>query len=205
MPISEEWILIKNDVERTDMNRPGWVFKYETPLNELPFTFHWASEEEKLQEEVRRPDCIAYNLQEKRIILMEFTRAMDRPHTMQQALTVKSTQYAAATRALRKGQRTFAVRTSPYIFGALGSVLTAPALEQLNVFKLTPSKAAEVLAAGCRAAITGASNMATARFASIKQQRTQMRARKGKRRNPRRALNFGSGPANPQTVLDLTT
>ena len=172
-----------------DLNLKDWVFKYETPFSDLPFSFDWTSDEEGLEEMDRRPDCTAYSRAAKRIVLMEFTRAMDRPLTMANALSTKSTQYKKATIALRKGQPRFAVHTAPFIFGALGSVAYAEAAAQLKAFSLTPAQTEHVLAAGCRAAITAASDMATARYASMGERQAALRHRKG-RKSARKRLNF---------------
>mmetsp|Transcript_35403 Transcript_35403/g.72869 ORF Transcript_35403/g.72869 Transcript_35403/m.72869 type:complete len:570 (+) Transcript_35403:200-1909(+) len=147
---------------------PGWKFYYETPFSQMPFHFQWASEEEARLQQDRRPDCIAYNAGEQRALFLEFTRAMDHPHTMPSALEAKTHQYDAPVRALRKGQPDLRVRTAPLIFGVRGSVLFPEATTELQPFMLTPAATKRVLAAGVRAAITAASDMVTARSEALK-------------------------------------
>ena len=153
--------------ELRNFHPTGWQFFYETPLNKLPFHFKWASEAEKSKEENRRPDCVAWNPFKKTVLFMEFTRAMDHPHTMREALAVKTRQYSVAAKAFRREHPSWISKTTPLIFGVRGSVITANASMELRPFALKPRQLDKVLAAGVRAAITGASDMATARMAAI--------------------------------------
>ena len=146
----------------------GWKFHYETPFSKLPFEFEWASERERRKQCDRRPDCIAYEPSSKRVLFLEFTRAMDHPHTMPTALECKTHQYDAAVRALRRANPALTVRTVPLVFGVRGSVLYADAKSELRVFNMKPAADTRVLAAGVRAAITAASDMVTARFTARK-------------------------------------
>ena len=107
-----------NDIARAtlaalkDMRLPNWRFYYETTLDELPFKFKWADAAEEEEQCKRRPDGVAWNEVEGRVVFLEFTRAMDNPDNIRDALEAKGVQYAAAERALERAQRR-ASSTSP--------------------------------------------------------------------------------------------
>ena len=160
-----------------DMRLPNWQFMYETTFSEMPFKFKWASEEEELQEEGRRPDGMAWNHITGQVLFLEFTRVMDNPDNMSAALEKKGHQYDAAVEALRRAQgssahqhstRIASVATAPLIFGVRGMILISEAAEALQALLLTDAQLLRALAHGMRAAITAASEMCSARTAALK-------------------------------------
>ena len=125
----------------------------------------------------RRPDGVAFNEMEGTVVFLEFTRAMDNPDNIKEALARKGRQYATAMRALERAQRRSAtkhstpirvVTTAPLIFGVRGTVLINEARAALMPIGLTEGQLKRVLAAGVRAAITAASEMCTARSEALK-------------------------------------
>eukprot|EP00961_Rhodomonas_salina_P253667 3428269-Rhodomonas_salina.1 len=82
----------------------GWQLFYETPFNSLPVHFEWASVTEASRERQWRPDGVAYNVSQQKLFFLEFTRAMDHPSTMQDALRRKQRQYAAEEQAMSRAQ-----------------------------------------------------------------------------------------------------
>ena len=141
----------------------------------LPFSYKWASVAEGSQQLRRRPDAVAWNPHSKVLLLLEFTRAMDKPDTMEAALQAKGQQYDAAVCAIRasKGEMgadstVDSVVTVPLIFRVRGSVLLTDAMTGLLPFSLTPAQFEKVMTRGVRAAITGLSDMCTARFAALR-------------------------------------
>ena len=149
--------------------------KYETTFLDLPFPYKWASVAEGATQLRRRPDAVAWNPHSKTLLLLEFTRAMDKPDTMEAALQAKGQQYTAAVHAIRAAQRERgtdrtieSVATVPLIFGVRGSVLLTEALAGLRPLDLTPAQFEKVMTRGVRAAITGLSDMCTARFAALR-------------------------------------
>ena len=160
--------IVRATVAALKEQRPhGWEFFYETPFDDMPLHFDWASEYEAFKQGRRRPDCIAVNRHAKKVIFLEFTRAMDHFHTMPRAHECKSKQYTTAVAALRRALPDHRVTTAPMVFGVRGSVLHTAAVEELRPFNLTPAGQKRVLAAGVRAAITAASDMITARYAAL--------------------------------------
>jgi hypothetical protein len=159
------------------MRLPNWVFLYETSFSEMPFKFKWASGEEEMMEQYRRPDGVAWNATTGTVIFLEFTRAMDNPDNMAAALLRKGVQYDAAVAALQRAQRSAAhkhstrihsVSTAPLIFGVRGVVMIDEARRALQELRLTEAKLKKALTAGVRAAISSASDMCTARAAALK-------------------------------------
>ena len=111
------------------------------------------------------------------VIFLEFTRAMDNPDNMVEALATKGQQYSIPMEALRRAQtmRTLrhsshisSVSTAPLIFGVRGTVLVTEAANSLAPLKMTSAQLRKVLAHGVRAAITAASDMCSARFAALR-------------------------------------
>ena len=175
-----------------DFTLPQWTFFYETPLHQLPFKFAWASAQEEAAQKDRRPDGVAYNELEGKVIFIEVTRAMDNPDTMSAALERKGMQYSVAMEALRRAQRRRALRhtptittvtTAPLIFGVRGTVIYTEAREALEGLGLTQTQLNRALASGVRAAITAASNMCSARTAALKCLPRAPRGPDGKRIN----------------------
>ena len=160
-----------------DLLLEGWKIFYETTFDDLPFKFAWATEGEEEEQRNRRPDGVAWNEVEGAVVFIEFTRAMDNPDTMSEALDRKGHQYDAAVQALIKAQRSRSTRhssrihsvtTAPLIFGVRGTVLLAEARESLGPLNLREAQLRKVLAAGVRAAITAASDLCTARAAALR-------------------------------------
>jgi len=164
-----------------------WQFFYETPFNQLPFSFQW-TEEEREEQEHRRPDGVAWNPVSKVVLFLEFTRCMDHPHTLREAVERKERQYDAAVDALFRAQdrakyddKLQHIVTIPLVFGVRGSVAYAEACEGLRWFNMSEAKRDKVLACGVREAITGASDLCTARFAALKSLPRAPRGADGKR------------------------
>ena len=160
-----------------DLKLPGWRFYYEQQLKELPFKFAWASREEELEQQARRPDGVAWNELEGKVIFLEFTRAMDNPDNMAAALERKGQQYVVAMDALRRAQdrrdtrhkiRIGQVSTAPLIFGVRGTVLINDARSSLQGLQLSEKQLLKVLTRGVREAVTAASDMCSARMAALK-------------------------------------
>jgi hypothetical protein len=160
-----------------DMRLEGWKFYYETTFENLPFKFAWASEVEERKQKDRRPDGVAWHEVEGTVLFLEFTRAMDNPDNMSEALVKKGHQYDAAVKALVKAQssrvlkhssRIASVTTAPLIFGVRGTVLLDEAREALRPLNLREAQLRKAMAAGVRAAITAASDMCSARAAAMK-------------------------------------
>ena len=160
-----------------DLRLTNWTFYYETSLDKLPFNFAWASEEEQQREQDRRPDGVAWNPILGAVIFLEFTRAMDNPDNMAAALVRKGAQYDAAVAALQRAQRSrehrhataiSSVSTAPLIYGVRGTVLIDEARDSLQQMRLTEPQLRRALTAGVRAAISGASEMCTARTAALR-------------------------------------
>ena len=80
-----------------------WKFFYETPFNQLPFQLEWTAEE-KAQQEIRRPDGVAWHAETKTALFLEFTRCMDHPHSLEEAVTRKGHQYDEAIEAVFRAQ-----------------------------------------------------------------------------------------------------
>ena len=108
---------------------------------------------------------------------LEFTRAMDNPDNMVEALEAKGHQYDVAVAALERAQRSAAhkhstritsVVTAPLVFGVRGTVLVNEAADALQALNLTEAQLRRALAHGVRAAITAASDMCSARAAALK-------------------------------------
>jgi ribonuclease HI len=165
-----------------------WKFYYETPFSKLPFQLQWTDEEREGQEK-RRPDGVAWNATTKTALFIEFTRCMDHPHTMRDALERKGTQYDEALAAVARDhrqtpltqQQVRVARTMPLIFGVRGGIAYAEACKELEVFKLSPAKCDRILACGVREAIRGANEMCNARFAALKTMPGRLRLPNGKR------------------------
>lgn len=152
-----------------DIQPPQWQFKYETQFSELPFTFKWATPEEEEQERGRRPDGVAYNPGKGILLFLEFTRAFDHIHNMAEATTRKKRQYRAAEIAARRAETNYTtVDTIPLIFGVRGAVLANECGDLFKQLGLTWAQQQDVLAAGVRAAITGASDLCSARLSAPK-------------------------------------
>jgi len=164
-----------------------WQFFYETPFSQLPFEFAWTAEEREEQEN-RRQDGVAWNLVSKIVLFLEFTRCMDHPHTLKEAVERKASQYDAAVDALFRAQERARyddklqhIVTLPLVFGVRGSVAYEAACESLKWFEMSAAKRDKVLACGVREAITGASELCTARYAALKSLPKVPRAANGKR------------------------
>ena len=172
-----------NDIARAtiaalkDLKLKGWTFLYETKIKDLPFQFAWSTEEERRQQQDRRPDGVAYNELEGTVVFLEFTRAMDNPENMLAAFEKKGQQYSTAMEALIRAQSRAAtqhnphigsVTTAPLIFGVRGTVLMEEARASLQALKLSGKQLAKVLTCGVRAAITAASEICTARTAALR-------------------------------------
>mmetsp|Transcript_29555 Transcript_29555/g.60617 ORF Transcript_29555/g.60617 Transcript_29555/m.60617 type:complete len:234 (+) Transcript_29555:306-1007(+) len=158
------------------MNLQGWTFFTETPFSELPFPLQWESPEEEAVQCNRRPDAVAWNAGERRLVFLKFTRAMDTEDNLAAALEAKGRQYIEAERAIRRAQRALSrvttidsVITAPLVFGVRGSVMTEDAKEGLRSLQLTDARFRRAMVAGVRAAITGLLEMCTARFEALKQ------------------------------------
>ena len=160
-----------------DIRLDGWKIYYETTLDDLPFKFAWANAREEEEQRRRRPDGVAWNEVEGKVVFLEFTRAMDNPDNMSEALVNKGRQYEAAMAALRRAQnlralrhssRISAVVTAPLIFGVRGTVMVNEAREVLSSLQLSEAQLRKVLAAGVRAAISAASDLCTARAAALR-------------------------------------
>ena len=157
-------------------NLKGWTFFYETPFEQLPFTFEWKDAAEEEKQVKRRPDGVAWNAIERTVLFFEFTRCMDHSFTMDAALVRKAHQYDEAVDALSRAQaniplsaRTVTqVHTVPMIFGVRGAVAYAEACQALQWFKLSQARQDKILAQGVREAITGASDLCTARFEALR-------------------------------------
>ena len=134
-------------------------------------------EREEREQQDRRPDGVAWNELEGKVIFLEFTRAMDNPDNMSVALECKGNQYTEAMAALERAQRSRAwrhqtaitsVTTAPLIFGVRGTVLIDEARTSLQALKLSEKQLQKVLTRGVREAVTAASEMCTARTAALK-------------------------------------
>jgi hypothetical protein len=151
-----------------------WKFFYETPFNQLPFQLEW-TEAEREEQEKRRPDGVAWHAATRTALFMEFTRCMDHPHTMAEALAKKGHQYDEAIAAIHRAQEKVRWKdravcnagTIPMVFGVRGSVAYTDACQGLEWFKLTAAKKDKILAAGVREAIAGANDMCNARYAAL--------------------------------------
>jgi hypothetical protein len=154
-----------------DLQPRDWEFFYETPFNQLPFPLQWQDAQEEAREHHRRPDCVAYNRNQRRAFILEFTRAMDNPQTMAAALDAKTLQYATAAEACRRArdsskQNAVAeVDIIPFIFGVRGAMLVPHCQPFFRHLGLSPAQTRKVLAAGVRAAIAGAHSLCAARIA----------------------------------------
>ena len=179
-----------------------WRFYYETPFNKLPFELKW-TEEEREQQEKRRPDGVAWNPTSKEAIFIEFTRCMDHPHTIKEALERKGRQYDEALAAVARDTRSTplrqqqvrSARTLPLVFGVRGGLAYTEACSELEVFKLSPAKRDRILACGVRAAISGANDMCNARYAALKTVPGQPRLPNGKRQK----VHIPPKPTRPPT------
>ena len=165
-----------------------WKFFYETPFNQLPFQLEWTETERESQER-RRPDGVAWHAQTKTALFLEFTRCMDHPHTMAEALLRKGHQYDEAITAVHRAQARVPLKdravcnavTVPLVFGVRGSVAYKEACEGLEWFKLSAAKKDKILACGVRKAIAGASDMCTARYAALREMPRKARLPNGRR------------------------
>jgi hypothetical protein len=173
-----------------DLRLSNWTFFYETEIQHLPFKFKWASVTEEREQEVRRPDGVAWNPVKGEVIFLEFTRAMDNPDNMAAACIAKGAQYDVPIRALRRAQdfratkhkdHIYSITTAPLIFGVRGTVLMDVASEALRPLGLTHAQMKTTLARGVRAAITAASEMCSARFAALRSVPAAPRGPNGKR------------------------
>lgn len=166
----------------------GWHFMYETPFNKLPFKLEWLEEEREAQEN-RRPDGVAWHPESKTALFIEFTRCMDHPHTLAEAVERKGHQYDEAVAAVYRAQArqqgveraVLNASTIPLVFGVRGSVAYDVAREGLDRFKLSAAKLDKILACGVRAAIEGANDMCNARYAALKTLPGQPRLANGRR------------------------
>ena len=114
---------------------------------------------------------------------------MDHPLTMAAAIERKSQQYDEAVEAIRRAQqalsysaRTVAeVSTIPMVFGVRGAMAYSEACEGFKWFAMSAAKRDRILAKGVREAITGASDLCTARFEALKKVPAAPRLPNGKR------------------------
>jgi hypothetical protein len=162
----------------------GWKFYYETQFQALPFHFKWTDRLQAWRQRRRRPDGVAWHEQDKVLLFLEFSRPMDQDENIRASTLQKGTQYDEAVNAILKGQRSQegqlqpikVVRTVPLIFGVRGSVDLQDITSQLAPFKM--KKPARVIAAGIRAAISGASNMIVARREALSELQGEQRERR---------------------------
>ena len=164
-----------------DLSLPNWTFYYETELQDLPFQFKWSSRAEEEEQAARRPDGVAWNPILGKVIFLEFTRAMDNPQNMVEALAAKGQQYCAAMLAVNRANPLISASTAPMIFGVRGTVMVSEAREGLAPLQLKRAQLEKALAHGVRAAITAASEMCSARFAALKSLPALPRGPDGKR------------------------
>ena len=174
--------------ELREQKPDGWQFWYETPIAALSWTFAWANAAEARKQMIRRPDGVAWHRLTGHVIFLEVSRPMDHFDNMAKASAQKGEQYSAAMEALCRAQRqratqkqTSIVSTLPLLVGVRGTVEYDEAHRGFGPFKLKPSQVDKVLAAGIRAAITGASDMISARTAALPH------AQRGRRRQQRAA------------------
>ena len=164
-----------------DLALPNWTFYYETELQDLPFEMKWASRAEEEEQAARRPDGVAWNPILGKVIFIEFTRAMDNPQNMEEALAAKGQQYTAAMQAVGRANPLISATTAPMIFGVRGTVIVSEARDGLAPLQLKQEQLYKALAQGVRAAITAASDMCSARFAALKSLPALPRGPDGKR------------------------
>ena len=104
---------------------------------------------------------------------------MDAPTTMAKALENKGQRYLEAENGIRRAQRSLGtwrspartvdtVTTVPCIFGVHGSALTTEMHAGLGIMGLNKTQIDKVITSGVRAAITGLSDMCTARWEALK-------------------------------------